>query len=53
MFAQAEEAASAVEYGLLIALIAAIIVLAVQGLGISLNTLFTNANSSLSSASGS
>jgi pilus assembly protein Flp/PilA len=40
-----EEAASAVEYGLLVALIAAVIILAVQGLGSTLNTTFTNVNS--------
>lgn len=52
-FLRDEEAASAVEYGLLVALIAAIIVLAVQGLGITMNTLFTNVNSVLGSAAGS
>jgi pilus assembly protein Flp/PilA len=52
-FFRDEEAASAVEYGLLVALIAAIIILAVQGLGITLNTVFTNVNSALGSAGGS
>jgi pilus assembly protein Flp/PilA len=48
-----EEAASAVEYGLLVALIAAVIILAVQGLGRTLNTTFTGVNSAISAASGS
>jgi pilus assembly protein Flp/PilA len=46
-----EEAASAVEYGLLVALIAAVIILAVAGIGRTLNTTFTNVNSAISSAS--
>lgn len=48
-----EEAASAVEYGLLVALIAAVIILAVQGLGTTLNGTFTDVNSIISSTSGS
>jgi pilus assembly protein Flp/PilA len=48
-----EEAASAVEYGLLVALIAAVIILAVQGLGRTLNTTFTGVNSAISAGAGS
>jgi pilus assembly protein Flp/PilA len=48
-----DEAASAVEYGLLVALIAAVIILAVQGLGKTLNTTFTNVNSVIGAAAGS
>jgi pilus assembly protein Flp/PilA len=48
-----EEAASAVEYGLLVALIAAVIILAVQGLGRTLNTTFTGVNSVISNTAGS
>jgi len=40
MFMQDEEGASAVEYGLLVALIAAVIILSVQALGGTLNTVF-------------
>lgn len=52
-FLRDEEAASAVEYGLLVALIAAVIILAVQGLGITMNTVFTNVNSVIGNTSGS
>lgn len=48
-----EEGASAVEYGLLVALIAAVIILAVQGLGGTLNTVFTNVNSTIAAGTGS
>jgi pilus assembly protein Flp/PilA len=48
-----EEAASAVEYGLLVALIAAVIILAVQGLGRTLNTTFTGVNSLIAAGAGS
>jgi pilus assembly protein Flp/PilA len=44
------EGASAVEYGVLIALIAAVIILAVQNLGSTMNTSFTNVNSLISSS---
>ncbi len=40
MFMQDEEGASAVEYGLLVALIAAAIILTVQGLGTTLDGVF-------------
>ncbi len=46
-----EEGASAVEYGLLVALIAAVIILAVQGLGGTMNNVFTNVNSAVGAAS--
>lgn len=44
------EGASAVEYGVLIALIAAVIIIAVQSLGATMNTNFTNVNSVVSSS---
>ncbi len=47
MFMQDEEGASAVEYGLLVALIAAVIILSVQTLGGTLNTVFGNVNTAL------
>ncbi len=47
MFMQDEEGASAVEYGLLVALIAAVIILSVQALGGTLNTVFGGVNTSL------
>lgn len=53
MLVRDEEAASAVEYGLLVALIAAVIILAVQGLGTTLNTTFTDVNSIIADTSGS
>jgi pilus assembly protein Flp/PilA len=53
MLIRDEEAASAVEYGLLVALIAAVIILAVQGLGRTLNTTFTNVNSAIAAGAGS
>ncbi len=48
MFMQDEEGASAVEYGLLIALIAAAIILTVQGLGITLDGVFGGVDTVLS-----
>ncbi len=47
MFMQDEEGASAIEYGLLVALIAAVIIGAVQFLGGTLNTVFGNVNTAL------
>lgn len=44
---RAEEGATAVEYGLMVALIAAVIVVAVTALGGKLNTLFTSITSSI------
>lgn len=52
-FLREEAGASAVEYGLIAALIAAIIILAVEGLGLTLNGLFTDVNSATGSAGGS
>ena len=50
MFMQDEEGASAVEYGLLVALIAAAIILSVQALGGTLNGVFGNVNTALNAA---
>ena len=50
MFMQDEEGASAVEYGLLVALIAAVIILSVQALGGTLSGVFGNANTALNAA---
>ncbi len=47
MFMQDEEGASAIEYGLLVALIAAVIILSVQAIGGTLNTVFGNVNTAL------
>jgi pilus assembly protein Flp/PilA len=44
------EGASAVEYGIMVALIAVVIILAVTGIGRNLNTAFTNVNSALSAS---
>ena len=48
MFMQDEEGASAVEYGLLVALIAAAIILTVQALGVTLNGVFGGVNTTIS-----
>ncbi|MCH7768765.1 MAG: Flp family type IVb pilin [Nitrospinae bacterium] len=48
MFMQDEDGASAVEYGLLVALIAAAIILTVQTLGTTLNGVFGGVNTTLS-----
>ena len=50
MFMQDEEGASAIEYGLLVALIAAVIIGAVQLLGGTLNTVFGNVNTAMNNA---
>ena len=50
MFMQDEEGASAVEYGLLVALIAAVIILSVQAIGGTLNTVFGGVNTALNTA---
>jgi pilus assembly protein Flp/PilA len=42
-----DEAASAVEYGLLVALIAAVIILAVTTIGTNMNTKFTTVGTAL------
>ena len=49
MFMQDEDGASAVEYALLIGLIAAAIVLTVQGIGVTLDGVFENFDNQLSS----
>lgn len=46
-FVRDEEGASAVEYGLLVALIAAVIVVVVKTLGTKIQTAFTTVNSNL------
>ncbi len=48
MFMKDEEGASAVEYGLLVALIAAVIILTVQGLGTTLDGVFSGVDSTIS-----
>ena len=48
MFMKDEEGASAVEYGLLVALIAAVIILTVQGLGQTLDGVFSGVDSTIS-----
>jgi pilus assembly protein Flp/PilA len=50
-FINDEEAATAVEYGIIAALIAAVIVTAVTQMGGSLKGLFTNLNTKVSTAS--
>ena len=50
-FVQDEEGATALEYGLLAALIAAVIIGAVQTLGTTLNATFTDFEASLTAAS--
>jgi pilus assembly protein Flp/PilA len=42
------EGATAVEYGIMVALIAIVIILAVTGIGLNLNNAFQNVNSALS-----
>jgi pilus assembly protein Flp/PilA len=46
-FFKDESGASAVEYGLLVSLIACVIVLAVKGLGSTLNSKFSEANTQI------
>jgi len=50
-FIKDEEGASAIEYGLLVGLIALAIVVGATALGTSINTIFTNAAASLDAAS--
>lgn len=47
-FFRNEDGATAIEYGLIAALIAVVIIVAVTGVGKSLNNTFTSVNSSLS-----
>lgn len=51
-FAQDESGATAIEYGLIVALIAVVIVAAVTTLGGNLNTAFTKAGTAVSTAAG-
>lgn len=44
---QPEKGATAVEYGLLVALIAAVIIVVVAALGVQINTAFTTVNNAL------
>ncbi len=53
IFVRDEKGASAVEYGLIVALIAGAILFAIQGLGNTLNTTFSNVNSVIASVAGS
>lgn len=46
-FVRDEEGATAVEYGLLVALVAAVIVVTVKALGVKVNTGFTTVNAQL------
>jgi pilus assembly protein Flp/PilA len=50
-FLQDESGASAVEYGLLVALIAVVIITAVTTLGTTISGMFTTVNSNISGAS--
>jgi len=50
-FLKDEEGATAVEYGLMVALIAAVIILAVTGLGTDLRDKFTSVASAVTNAS--
>lgn len=47
-FFKNEDGATAIEYGLIAALIAVVIIAAVRGVGSNLNTTFSNINSNLS-----
>jgi len=49
-FLREEEGASAVEYGLLVALIAVVIIAAVRALGLNLQTQFNNVASQIGSS---
>jgi pilus assembly protein Flp/PilA len=46
-FVRGEEGATMVEYGLMVALIAAVCIAAVTTLGVNLNTIFTNVGGSV------
>ena len=50
-FMKEEEGATAVEYGLMVALIAVVIIVSVRTLGTNLNTLFGNVALSIATAS--
>jgi pilus assembly protein Flp/PilA len=49
-FAKNDEGASLVEYGMLVGLIAIVCIVAVQGLGITVNQVFSTINADLSAA---
>ena len=49
-FERGESGATAVEYGLMVALIAAVIIIAVTALGVNLNTVFTNVANTIGGA---
>jgi pilus assembly protein Flp/PilA len=50
-FMKEEDGATAVEYGLMVALIAVVIIVAVKAIGTNLNTVFTNVGGQLTTAS--
>jgi len=52
LFASDDKGVTALEYGLLGALIAAVIVVSVQGLGITLNTIFNTIGAAMDAAIG-
>lgn len=49
-FAKNEEGASLVEYGMLLGLIAVVCILAVQGLGLTVNEVFSEINADIKAA---
>ena len=51
-FLRDEEGATAIEYGLIVGLIAAVIIVVVTASGTNLNTLFTKVDSALATAAG-
>jgi len=51
-FLRDEEGATAIEYGLIVGLIAAVIITVVTASGTNLNTLFTKVDTALSTAAG-
>ena len=51
-FARNEEGATAIEYGLIVGLIAAVIVTVLTGTGTTLQTLFTKISTALTAAAG-
>ena len=52
LFANDDEGVTALEYGILAALIAAVIVLSVQGLGITLNSFFAGLSATMDAVIG-
>ena len=51
-FVKGEEAPTAVEYGIMVALIAAVIIVAVQTIGTNLNTVFTDVGGKIPATTG-